>query len=122
MSAKDEAGEVPAGLGTDKPIRDFQDLLDLSLALIEAQRTRVARAMREETRDGGLDKALSVEIKRLNAMLATYNELLNTPQAKSAVQPRGGGAVSQILASIAPQSRNRSASRSNRPSIPAMAS
>lgn len=57
----------------------FQDILHLNLAMIEAQRTRVARAMSEETRTGGLDKALSVEMKRLNAMLVTYNELVNTP-------------------------------------------
>jgi len=75
--------------------------------MIEAQRTRVARAMAEETRTGSLDKGLSVEIKRLNAMLATYNELVNTPQAKAAKQPRARtGAVSQILRSIAPLGAN----------------
>jgi len=84
----DSGGEGPARLGPDKPVRTFQDILNLSLAMIEAQRTRVARAMAEETRTGSLDKGLSVEIKRLNAMLATYNELVNTPQAKAAKQPR----------------------------------
>lgn len=100
------ADEDSPQLGPAGPIRTYQDVLDLSLATIDAQRRRVARALAEEAKTGRLDKTLSVEIKRLNAMLATYGELVNTPQAKAATQPRAGtGAVSQILTSLAPKKR-----------------
>ena len=95
------AGDISARLGSERPVQSFQDILDLSLAMIEAQRTRVARALREEAGTGGLDKTLSVEIKRLNAMLATYNDLVSTPQAKAGAKPRAGtGAVSQVLSEV----------------------
>lgn len=104
--AVDTAGDFPTRLGPDTPVRTFQDILDVNLSTIEVQRTRVARAVAEETRVGGLDKTLSVEIKRLNAMLVTHNELVNAPQAKAATKPRAGrGAVSQMLTSIAPKGR-----------------
>jgi len=64
--------------------------------------------MVEESQNGRLDNALSVELKRLNAMLATYNELLNAPQAKTAMHPRSeAGVISQILISLGPNKRSR---------------
>jgi hypothetical protein len=100
--------ETAPRLGPDKPIRAFEDILELNLDLIETQRKRVARASAEEARTGCLDKAVSVEIKRLNAMITTYSELLNRPQARAAAQPRTGkGAVTQILASLAPKKHRR---------------
>ena len=95
-------------LGPDKPIRAFEDILELDLDLIETQRKRVARASADEARTRGLDKEVSVEIKRLNAMITTYSELLNRPQARAAAQPRSKtGAVTQILASLAPDKTRR---------------
>jgi hypothetical protein len=104
--AVDPAGDAPAQLGPDEPVRTFRDILDLHLAMIESQRKRVARAVAKEARTGELDKDTSVEIKRLNVMVATHNELVNTPQAKAGTQPRPGtGVVSQILTSLAPKKR-----------------
>jgi hypothetical protein len=74
------------------------------LDLLEAQRKRVARALTEEAGTGGLDKTVSIEVKRSNTMVVTQIELINMPQARTAAQPRTGtGAVSQILASLAPK-------------------
>jgi hypothetical protein len=102
----DSAGDAPAQLGPDTPLRDAHDIQELSLAMIEAQRKRVARGMPEETRSGRLDKALSVEIKRLNVMLVTYTEIANTPHAKAGPQLRSGaGPVSRILTSLVPKKR-----------------
>jgi hypothetical protein len=101
------ANQVEERLGPETQMRTFQDILDLSLAMIEAQRTRVAHALARESIEGGLDKALSVEIKRLNAMLTTYNELVATPQPKAGTQRRTDGAISRLLESIAATTRKR---------------
>ncbi len=102
----ESAGEVPARLGPDRPVRTFQDVLNLHLAMIEAQRTRVERALAEETRTGGLDKTVSVEMKRLIAMVATYYEIVDTPQAKAATKPRPGhGPVTEILSVLKPKKK-----------------
>ncbi len=66
--------------------------------MIDIQRKRVARGLAEEKRKGGLDKNVSVEMKRLSGMIVTYSELVNAPQAKAVAKPRPGTrAVSKIL-------------------------
>jgi hypothetical protein len=95
------ANDQPAALADETPVRNFQDVLALSLTMIDEQRRRIALALRSEAREARLDKTLSVEIKRLNSMIITYRELLDSPQAKSTpTAEHQTGAVSMIFADV----------------------
>ncbi|MCU1336348.1 MAG: hypothetical protein JWO19_1929 [Bryobacterales bacterium] len=87
----------------------FEDLLSLSLEMIDLQRARIARAAQEEMAEGALRKDLSVELKRLNGMMTTYNDLLNSPQSRIAPQPPEGPSLMENLLNKLQESQDKRA-------------
>jgi hypothetical protein len=83
------------------------DLHELTASLVEAQRTRVFKALQEERASGkGLDQATSVEIKRLMSMIVSSSQL-KRPAASQGRAESSGGAVSAVLASLIQRPRKR---------------
>ena len=76
--------------------------------LTEAQHNRVRRALKDEEKaGGGLDPAVSTEVRRTHRMRVDQISILNrlgTPPAL-AVTPQKRGIVAEILAGVFPQRR-----------------
>jgi hypothetical protein len=80
--------------------------------MIDLQRARVARAAKAELAEGGLNKYLSIEIKRLNTLICTYGELAGSPQAKTPPSTTPGPSIMEkLLADVFDKSRRKPRAR-----------
>ena len=103
---------VPEGDSSGQPETDFGsgslNLHELIAHLIEAQRARVFKALEEEGLSGkGLDRATSVEMKRLASMIVVSSQLGRPapPQNRAGESPRGP--VSTLLAVLNEKPRKK---------------
>jgi hypothetical protein len=91
---------VSAASNDDMAVRTFNDLVRLKLDLIECQRSRVFRAIREDSANNEtLNSTLSVELKRLNSMIDGFHELVKSPPLQTVIpaQQSGPGLVTRML-------------------------
>jgi len=95
-------------IGGNGPINTVADILELLRGLIDLQRTRVELAAAKEAAEGILNRDLSMELKRLNSMVATYFALLQSPLAKEQPAPEEGtGVLGEIMKNLSDGRRRR---------------
>jgi hypothetical protein len=105
------ASEGMSPQGTERSV--LEDLEQLLLNVIDLQKARVFQALENEKRMGvGLDKAASVELRRLKGYISEYREMRRSRDAESHVTPmHGTGILNSIFASVFdgdPRCRKRS--------------
>ena len=79
-----------------------EDVDKLLLHLIDVQQQRVKKAVEDERATGAiLDRAVSMELRRLIRQIATYKDQPRPDKDQTASKPlTGQGAVSKILAAV----------------------
>jgi hypothetical protein len=90
----------------DNTFENGRDLMRAQRFLLVAQYNRLCHALYQERLDGGvLDRNLSFEVERMQNMLFGFADFLRPQEEEAEIKVKGPGAVSAILAALAPRKR-----------------
>lgn len=85
----------------ERTTRTTAELEQLALRVIDAQQVRVFKAINKERTSGtGMDRGVSVELKRLMGYIVAFHEMRRAPEQDTLTPKHGPGIISEMLAAV----------------------